>query len=125
MHYHHMHTVFLEQKKKKDIKIVYIFVGFTILLVIIALLLIVGSSRVANTLTNMQESTDAYIVEENSISQMREVSDYLTEQCQAFIATGITGRYQGSRGRHQGDGPRTRPSVLCHRERVPGESVLS
>jgi len=36
----------------------------------------------------MQEATDEYIVEEESINQMREVSDYLTRKCQAFISTG-------------------------------------
>ena len=78
----------LQKKEKRAIKIVHIFGAFIIAMAIIALILIIGSSRVDKTLVGMQESTDKYIVEENSISVMREVSDYLTEKCQAFISTG-------------------------------------
>jgi len=78
----------MEQKNKKEIKITYFFAVFVALLIVISLLLVVGSSRIDTSLTNMQDSTEAYIVGEESINQMREVSDYLTEKCQAFIATG-------------------------------------
>ena len=78
----------MEQKNKKEIKITYFFAVFVALLIVISLLLVVGSSRIDTSLTKMQDSTEAYIVEEESINQMREVSDYLTEKCQAFISTG-------------------------------------
>ena len=78
----------VQKKEKKAIRIVHIFGVFIIAMGIIALILIIGSSRVDKALVGMQESTDKYIVEENSISVMREVSDYLTEKCQAFISTG-------------------------------------
>ena len=75
---------------KKEIKIAHIFVAFLAVMSIIALILIVGTSRVEKTIIGMQESTDKYIVEENAINVMREVSDYLTEKCQSFVSTGDT-----------------------------------
>ena len=75
---------------KKEIKIAHIFVAFLAVMSIIALILIIGTSRVEKTIIGMQESTDKYIVEENAINVMREVSDYLTEKCQSFVSTGDT-----------------------------------
>lgn len=66
----------------------YLFVAFVSLLILTWVLLLIGSSRIDSVMTKMQESTEAYIAEENSITKMREVSDYLTEKCQAFVATG-------------------------------------
>ena len=53
----------MEQKNKKEIKITYFFAVFVALLIVISLLLVVGSSRIDTSLTNMQDSTEAYIVE--------------------------------------------------------------
>ncbi|MBQ3322143.1 MAG: GGDEF domain-containing protein [Firmicutes bacterium] len=75
-------------KNRKEVRIVYVFGAFFAALLIIAIILLVGSSHIDKTITDMQESTDKYIVEQNSISQMREISDYLTEKCQSFVSTG-------------------------------------
>ena len=83
-----MGDIFSMSKKRKEVKIVYVFGAFFAALVIIAIVLLIGSSHIDKTVTDMQESTDKYIVEENSISQMREISDYLTEKCQSFVSTG-------------------------------------
>lgn len=75
-------------KKKKEIKIAHIFGVFVIILAVLSVIMIIGTSHIEKTVNQMQDSTTQYIVEENSINQMREVSDYLTEKCQSFISTG-------------------------------------
>jgi len=75
-------------KIKKEVRIVYVFAIFFAALLVIAIILLVGSSHIDKTVTDMQNSTDKYIVEQNSINQMREVSDYLTTKCQSFVSTG-------------------------------------
>ena len=75
-------------KIRKEVRIVYVFGVFFAALLVIAIILLIGSSRIDRTITDMQESTNKYIVEQNSINQMREISDYLTEKCQTFVSTG-------------------------------------
>ena len=73
---------------KKRIKITYIFGAFVILLAIIAIVLLLGSARVEREVADMQSTANEYITGQDSIHKMREISDYLTEECQAFIVSG-------------------------------------
>ena len=76
------------KEKRGRLKLVYVFAVFVLLLAVLAVVLLVGSSRVEDSVTKMQAITDEYIIGQEAISQMRETSDYLTEECQSFVSTG-------------------------------------
>ena len=75
-------------ENRSRIKVSFLFVFFIIILAAFAVLLLIGSSKVEKTVTEMQETNNEYIAGQNSIDMMREVSDYLTSECRTFIMTG-------------------------------------
>jgi diguanylate cyclase (GGDEF)-like protein len=70
------------------IRITRIFIIFAILMLAITLALLFGLNRTEKSVERMQGITQEYIEGQNSIDEMREVSDYLTEKCRAFVVTG-------------------------------------
>lgn len=78
----------MNKRKKRRIKITYVFGIFIVLLAIVAVVLYVGSSKVEKTVIKMQTVNDEYIAGQNSIGEMQSVSDYLTGKCRTFIITG-------------------------------------
>ena len=63
----------MNKRKKRRIKITYVFGIFIVLLAIVAVVLYVGSSRVEKTVIKMQTVNDAYIAGQNSICEMQSV----------------------------------------------------
>ena len=75
-------------EENKRIKITHLFGVLVIFMILITIVLFAGSMRVNKTVDHMQATTNEYIDDQESINNMRQISDYLTAQCQEFVVTG-------------------------------------
>jgi len=80
----------MEENKRERIKITHLFWVLVIFMILITFVLFVGSIGVNRTVDQMQAITNEYIDDQKSISDMRQVSDFLTTQCQEFVVVGDT-----------------------------------
>ena len=81
-------------KRFSEIKITHIFVIILVVVFIMALVVGFSMSKSSESLRELQENTEEYIKVQESISSMKEASDYLTEHCRAFVVSGDSDHLQ-------------------------------
>lgn len=78
-------------KRWTDIKITHIYYVIAAALLITTVVIIVSMQQSAAAMRRLQEKTEEYIEVQEAISDMKEASDYLTEECRAYVITGDIG----------------------------------
>ena len=73
---------------KRNIKITRIYYAMVAIIIIMAIVLTHSMSESSRSLNELQTNTETYIEVQDSISSMREASDYLTDMARTYIVTG-------------------------------------
>ena len=76
------------EKKKRGIDLTTLFIVFVAVLLVVAVSLFVETRRSEVSIREMQEITNEYIAGQDAINDMREASDFLTEQSRSFVVSG-------------------------------------
>ncbi|MBQ9061627.1 MAG: GGDEF domain-containing protein [Eubacterium sp.] len=74
--------------KKRHIKSSFLYIAFTLLVVVFGTMTLVSLNHLHSGLGSMQATTEEYIESQQAVSSMREASDFLTMQSREYVVNG-------------------------------------
>ena len=77
-----------EKTNRKRLKLTQLFLPLALLTILALVITLRGSAVTRDSISAMQETTNEYISGQEALSQMRETSDYLTNEARTFAVTG-------------------------------------